>query len=164
MSEQKKFEDKYSTARPYIACFVILRRSDSTAMVLRKNTGYMDGYYGLPAGKVEYGETYAQGAMREAKEEAGVDVDINDLKFVHIAHRHGVESNGFMDWVDVYFEANNWQGEPYNAEEHKSERLDWVDLNSLPENVVPPQLSALKLIAKGVTYSEYGWSLQKPNI
>jgi ADP-ribose pyrophosphatase YjhB (NUDIX family) len=126
-------------------------------MVLRKNTGYMDEHYGLPAGKVEYAENYSKGAIREAKEEAGVDIKIEDLNFAHIAHRHGETGDEFMDWVDVYFEASEWKGEPYNAEVEKSERLEWIDMNNLPNNIVPPQLDALQHIAKNIPYSESGW-------
>ena len=152
-----KFQDIYDTARPYIACFTILRDGDKVAMVFRKNTGYMDGYYGLPAGKVEYGEPYTIGAVREAKEEAGVDISPDKIIFVHTAHRHAETGDGFMDWVDVYFEASEWTGEPYNAEVEKSERLDWVNIKDLPENIVPHQLDALQHIAKNISYSEYGW-------
>ena len=152
-----KFQDKYDSARPYIACFVILRKNDMVAMVLRKNTGWMDGCYGLPAGKVEYGETYAQGAVREAKEEAGVTIVVPDLEFAHVAHRHGEENGEFMDWVDIYFEVKSWGGEPYNAEPEKSERLDWLDLNNLPDNIVPSQRAALIAISKGEPYGEFGW-------
>ena len=155
-----KFEDKYpEVSRPYCACFVILRRGNKVAMVLRKNTSYMDGYYGLPAGKSEWFEPFSKGAVREAKEEAGIEIDTKDLQFIHIVHRHGeaeIEQK-FMDWVDVYFEAKSWSGEPFNAEDHKSESLDWLDLNNLPKNIVPHQLSALEHIAKGINYSEYGW-------
>jgi ADP-ribose pyrophosphatase YjhB (NUDIX family) len=153
----KKHSEKYDSARPFIACFVLLQKENKIAMVLRKNTGWMDGYYGLPAGKVEYSEPYAVGAVREAKEEAGVDIDLKDMRFVHIAHRHGENEEEIMEWVDVYFEADKWAGEPFNAEEDKSERLDWLDLNNLPENIVPPQRDALLHIAKGEFYSEYGW-------
>ena len=153
-----KFSEPYNSARPYIACFVVLRRGSSVAMVLRKNTGWMDDYFGLPAGKVEYGETYSQGAVRESKEEVGVDVLESDLKFVHVAHRHAQNEDKFMDWVDVYFEAFNWQGEPFNAEPEKSDRLEWLDLNNLPDNVVPPQREALLHIARSSSYSEYGWN------
>ncbi len=152
-----KFIDHYDSARPYIACFVILRRGNKIAMVLRKNTGYMDGYYGLPAGKVEYHETYTTGAVREAKEEAGVTIKEEDIHMVHVVHRHGKEHGGFMDWVDMYFEVTTWQGEPHNAEPHKAERLDWVDVEDLGDNIVPHQKDALRYIAQGVPYSEYGW-------
>ena len=155
-----KFEDKYpEVARPYIACFVILKRGNEIAMILRKDTGWMDGYYGLPTGKGEWFETFSTGAIREAKEESGVEILPKDIHFVHLAHRHGEDrlTNKFLDWVDVYFEADLWTGEPYNAEEEKGERLDWLDLNDLPENIVPPQRDALLRIAKGEFYSEYGW-------
>ena len=155
-----KFEDKYpEVARPYVACFVLLRRGNKIAMVLRKNTGYMDGNYGLPAGKGEWFETFTSGAIREAKEEAGVDIAPEDLRFVHMVHRHGEDrfTEKYMDWVDVYFETSVWTGEPYNAEEHKAESLDWIDIDNLPENVVPPVRDALEKIAKKQVYSEYGW-------
>jgi 8-oxo-dGTP diphosphatase len=154
-----KFHDIYDSARPYIACFVILKRGSDIAMLQRKNTGWMDGYFGLPAGKVEYGETYEQAAIREAKEEAGVDITLDNLRFAHIAHRHGEEGFGFMDWVDVYFVADHWEGEPYNAEEHKAEKLEWINLQHVPESVVPAQRDALECIAKNSMYSEYGWKV-----
>lgn len=154
-----KFRDIYDSARPYTACFVILMEEDKVAMVLRKNTGWMDGYYGLPAGKLEYHETFTEGAIREAKEEAGVTINPEDMRVIHVVHRHAEKDNQeFMDWVDVYFAVDDWEGEPYNAEPEKSERLDWLNINDLPENVVPPQRSALTEIAKGNAYSEHGWT------
>jgi 8-oxo-dGTP diphosphatase len=152
-----KFQDKYNTARPYIACFVILRRGSKVAMVLRKNTGWMDGYYGLPAGKVNRHETFSQGAIREAKEESGVEISPADLTPVHVAHRYAQDSETYMDWVDMYFEAKKWIGEPYNAEPEKAESLDWLDLNNLPDNIVPAGRVALAAVAKGEIYSELGW-------
>lgn len=153
-----KFDDKYpEVARPYIACFTILRRDNKIAMVLRKNTSWMDGYYGLPAGKGEWFESFTAGAAREAKEEAGVEIELKNLRFVHMVHRHASDkvSKKFMDWVDVYFEADEWEGEPFNAEAEKSERLDWLELDNLPDNIVPPQLEAIKHIVNGEFYSEY---------
>ena len=43
----------YDTATPYLASFVIIRKEGKIAFVLRTNTGWMNGYYGLPSGKVE---------------------------------------------------------------------------------------------------------------
>jgi hypothetical protein len=58
----------------------------------------------------------------------------------------------------VYFIAETWKGEPYNAEPEKSVRLDWLDVNNLPDNIVPPQRFCLDKIAKGEMYSEHGWA------
>lgn len=153
-----KFNDKYDIARPYTACFILLRRGRKVAMVLRKNTSWMDGYYGLPAGKGEWHETFTQIAVREAKEEAGVTILPADVHMCHLVHRRSKTGDDFMDWVDVYFEVGKWRGEPHNAEPEKSEELAWLDLDNLPDNVVPPQRAALEAIARGEPYSEHGWS------
>ena len=153
-----KFNDKYDAARPYIACFVVMKDADGKiAMVMRKNTGWMDGLYGLPAGKVEYGESYIDAAIREAKEEAGVEIKKEDLKFSQVIHRHAEEGDLFMDWVDVYFEAHIWTGEPFNAEPEKSESLDWVDITKQADQIVPPQLQAIQNMQRGIYYSNFGW-------
>lgn len=148
---------KYNTATPYIASYVILRKNGKIAFVLRENTAWMNGYYGLPSGKVENGETYLQAAVREAKEEAGVDIKAADLQPVHTIHRKEPE----MTWVDVYFEATKWQGEPYNAEPHVHSELAWLDPKKLPKNVISSVKYALEQIEAGVTYAEYGWKGSK---
>ena len=149
MSETKLFD----TATPYIACFVLLRRGDKAAFVLRENTSYMSGYYGLPAGKVEVNESFTTGCVREGKEEAGVEIDAVDLVHMITVHRHDD-----TDWVDIYFEAKHWLGEPYNAEPEVHAELKWFDLHDLPKNTVPPQRAALEAFLAGKVYDEYGWN------
>ncbi len=153
-----KFYDRYDSARPYIAAYVLLQKDGKFAAVLRKNTGFMDGYYSLPAGKIEYGEPYKLGAQREAKEEAGVEIALDDLEFSHVCHRHTQRDDQFSDWVDVYFTAKAWQGEVTNAEPEKCEEIAWLDLHNLPENVIPYIAQALHQIEIGQPYSEFGWS------
>lgn len=143
----------YDTATPYIASYVILRQNGKIAFVLRENTAWMNGHYSLPAGKVENGETYLQTAVREVKEEAGADVKINDLRPVLTIHRKEPE----MTWVDVYFEAVKWKGEPYNAEPHVHGELVWLNPKKLPKNMVPDVKYAIGQIEAGKTYGQYGW-------
>ena len=144
---------KYTSATPYIASYCILRRDSNIAFVLRSNTGWMDGYYSLPAGKTEWNEEYRTGAIREAREEVGVDIEIDDLAFKHVMHRHSEDS----DWVDVYFEATKWRGEPTNVETQVHAELAWLDPKNLPENVVPAVKSAIESIEKNQQYSGFGW-------
>jgi 8-oxo-dGTP pyrophosphatase MutT (NUDIX family) len=143
---------EYDVARPYTAAHVILRKDGKIAFVLRQNTNWGDGYYGLVSGKVDDGESYLAAAVREAKEEAGVDIKPSDLEHVLTGHR---KSDTL--WVDVCFETTKWQGEAYNAEPHKHAELTWLDPNNLPDNVVPPICFYLEQIAAGASYAEYGW-------
>ncbi|MDZ7786369.1 MAG: NUDIX domain-containing protein [Candidatus Saccharibacteria bacterium] len=144
----------FDTAKPYIACYLILRDGDKIAFVLRgEATKWMAGYYGLPSGKVEKNESFSQGVIREGLEEVGVSVLPENIHHTHTMHRHDE-----VDWVDVYFEAPKWKGEITNAEPHVHEEVAWLNVNDLPENVVPPVRAALEAIEKGEKYSEYGWN------
>lgn len=144
---------KYDTATPYTAAYVILRQDDKIAFVLRNATGWMNGYYGLPSGKVEVGESFTAAAIREAREEIGVSLRPDQLAPVLTVQRKDKDSQ----WVDVYFVAATWEGEPYNAEPDMHSEQVWLDADDLPDNVIPAVRSALQHIQMGHHYAEQGW-------
>ena len=51
-------------------------------LIKRKNNPYKS-FWALPGGFVEYGETVEHAAIREAREETGISVDINGLVGVY---------------------------------------------------------------------------------
>ena len=67
--------------------YLILRREKQILLHLRKNTGYCDGQYGLVAEHVEANESATAAMMREAREEAGIELDPSALRVVHTMHR-----------------------------------------------------------------------------
>lgn len=144
---------KFDSATPYAAVFIMIAKDGKYAFVKRANTGWWDGYYGLPSGKVEKDESFSQAAMREAKEEVGVDISLDDLSYRGTAHRRSVDS----DWVDVIFEATKWSGEVINAEPEVHSEVAWFALDDLPENTVPHQRLLLDALAKGEQFVEEGW-------
>lgn len=136
------------------AAYVLLRKNDKVLLIRRANTGYRDGWYSLPAGHIDGGESALQAAVREAKEEIGIDVAPEDLHFVHIAHRMAEE--GDHERVDFFFEAVQWRGEPSNCEPEKCDDVAWFGLGSLPEKTAPLIISVLTAIENGSTYSDFG--------
>lgn len=56
---------------PRIAVSAILKREDRYLLVLRAS-GQASGYYAFPGGKVEAGEALWQAALRELREETGI--------------------------------------------------------------------------------------------
>jgi len=146
----------YDTAQPFLAAYVLLRRQGKIAFVLRSNTSWMNGYYCLPAGKVELNERATAAAAREAREEAGVNIKEADLRIAHVCQRKSDDDT--LMWIDVLFEVSSWEGEPRNAEPQSHGELAWFDPNNPPENVVPSVQFFLQQIKSGNTYSEYGWS------
>jgi len=52
-------------------------------VVIRRRNEPFKGYYALPGGIVEYGETVEEAVLREVKEETGLDVKIHKLVGVY---------------------------------------------------------------------------------
>lgn len=138
------------------ACYVLVRKAGKLLFVLREHTGYMNGFYSLPAGRVEAGETYLQGALREAKEEVGLVLNAAKLRHVFTQHRWtaGTEAQAR---TDVFFEAIDWAGEPVNNEPTVHSEIAWLPAADLPANIMDHQLHALQRIAAGETYGEFGF-------
>jgi ADP-ribose pyrophosphatase YjhB (NUDIX family) len=87
---------------------------------------------------------------REAKEEAGVDVNPEELKFAHCMHRLQNDER-----VDFFFTTDKWQGQPKNMEPEKCDDLSWFPLDSLPPNTIPYIKKALESYQKRIYYSEW---------
>ena len=145
--------NSYDTQRPYAASYVIFRKGNQAAFVLRQNTTWMNNRHGLIAGKVEHGESFVQAALREAQEEAGVALQPEQLRQVLVMHRN----SGDMTWVDVFFEVTEWEGEVINGEPHMHASLDWLDLTNLPDTIIPSLHVGLRAYVAGEQYCEYGW-------
>ena len=131
---------------------VVLCRDDQVYLVLRTNTGYQDGMYGLPAGHKDEGESARVGACREAYEEVGVIVDPDHLEFMCVIHRKDHDER-----VSFFFKATQWQGEPFNKEPEKHETSGWFALDALPQNIMPFVKHGLEAYAQGIFYAEMGW-------
>lgn len=150
---------KYDIATPYTAVYLVIRKDERVAFVLRQNTDWMNGFYSLPAGKVEKGESFTAAAVREAHEETGISVSPENLRALITVHRNSPDSL----WVDMCFEVLQWEGEPYNAEPHVHSELTWFDPRELPENVIPETRFLLQEIEAGKRYTEYGWDVTASN-
>ena len=131
------------------AAYVIVRRGDEVLLLLRANTGYMDGHWAVPAGHVERGESAVAAAVRELKEEVGLDVDAADLVPVTAMHRTGGNGDPIDERVDFFFMVSKWTGEPRLMEPGKAAGLDWYPLDKLPEPLVPHEARVLGAVADG---------------
>jgi 8-oxo-dGTP diphosphatase len=65
---------------------LILAEGRKVLLLRRANTGFADGWWSVPGGSLEHGETLPQAAAREALEEIGVTIDPADLSFAHLCH------------------------------------------------------------------------------
>ena len=137
----------------FVAAYLILKRDDSVFLLRRVNTGYEDGKYSLPAGHLEKGEQPTDAAIREAKEESGIDALSEDIRCVHVMHRVDDGQSG-REYDDFFFICKKWNGEPSNTEPNKCDDSGWFELDQLPLNTISYIKIALEYIQKNQFYSE----------
>jgi len=132
--------------------YLIFIKDEKVLLMRRFNTGYEDGKYSLPAGHKEAGESITKCMQREAKEEIGIDLKLEDLKVVHVMHRKADDER-----MDFFFTSLETTQEPVNKEPEKCDDLAWFPLNSLPENIIPYIKTAIENSQKEIFFSEFGW-------
>ena len=134
-----------------VAVYLIVNKEDTTLLYLRQNSGYCDGMYSLIAGHVERGESISQAMIREAKEEAGIDITEDNLKPLLTMHRMADDER-----IDFFYELINWQGQILNIEPEKCKELAFFPLDNLPSNTIPYIKEALQSKERQ-PFCEFGW-------
>lgn len=116
------------------ASYVLLLRGPEVLLQRRQNTGYMDGFWVAgAAGHVEPGETARQAAVREAREELGVDIDAGNLELATVMQRTDGIGAPREQRVDWFWTCREWAGEPRICEPVKTSDLGWFPLTHLPD-------------------------------
>ena len=123
----------------------------------RLNTGFMDGYWSLPAGHIEECESIYEAAAREIKEELGIEIDQKNLQIVHIRH-HLDEGR-----INFYLKCtSNSNFQVINNEPEKCSQLKWFSFDELPENLLATITESLDSINQHNIYSST--SMSEPRI
>lgn len=127
--------------RKAVRCYLI--KDNEVVVTKYKKGNKKEGYYDIPGGKIEEGESPKQTAIREMKEETGIE--IQNLKY------KGIMTIEYPDRLFIFdtFITKEYEGEPQEFEENTSE---WIDIDELlkKEKILSNIILLDKFLIKGL--------------
>ena len=137
--------------------FLLLTRENEVLLALRQGTGFADGQWNLPSGKVDHGESVVAAVIREAHEEVGVHLDENDIKCAATVQCCNSDKDvrvGFFFRAEL---KDPLGAAPYNAEPHKCAKIAWYPMDVLPSNTMRYSALGVSLYKRGENFGLIGW-------
>lgn len=108
---------------------VIVRSGNKILLCKRNNDNSLPGYWSIPAGNIESGETPLEAAYREFFEETNISIDNKTLTFV------GVVQNLYIYLLDSNEKLHPDLNLAQDGDEHTE--CGYFGKNELPEPMVP---------------------------
>ncbi|WP_404291702.1 NUDIX domain-containing protein [Glutamicibacter arilaitensis] len=98
---------------PTRVSYVVIRNEHRVLLQCRQDTGYFDNHWSnAAAGYIEVGESAVQAAVREAREELGIELNATQLEPLTTMHRPQYSNGTSAGRVDFFFECTIWNGVP----------------------------------------------------
>ena len=110
-----------------INVYLVLIQNNQLLMMKRANTGFQDGMYSVPAGK---------------------------LKHTNVLHRYSSEGTVAMDF---FIHLHEFSGNLCNMEPEKCDEIAWVSLDAIPKNTIPYVKKGILNSIRGIILDEHIW-------
>ena len=111
---------------------VIIEFPNNKILLVKRGTVVFKGYWALPGGRVDAGETVEETVVREVKEETGLHVRI--VRKIGEYHESGVQDGIEYDYYPACFLVKPTGGK-IKRQEKEIEEIKLVDLKNIPEKL-----------------------------
>lgn len=124
VSANKVDEVPWKSWEPTERCVLTYLFDENRVLLIEKKRGMGSGYHNAPGGHIELEETKLEAAIRETKEETGLDIsDIKEVGTLYFQFKDGIRMIGYV------FFAYSYSGEM--IDECDETRPFWCDLDKL---------------------------------
>lgn len=105
-----------------------------------------EGTWTMPGGKLEFGESFEEGAKREVREETGMI-----LKEVNVICVNN-DKNEYAHFITIGLFSEKFEGEPSIMEPDEIVKWRWFNLNNLPTPLYFPSAKIIENYRKKIFY------------
>lgn len=102
----------------------------------------------MPGGKLDFGESFEGGAVREVAEETGLKITEESLELVSLENSRIPEAH----FVTLGFVCRDATGNPLVMEPDEITEWRWFSLDDLPSPMFAPSAAILSRLASGQIY------------
>jgi len=138
-----------TTGHSRVGLGIIIVNKEGNILVGKRIGEHAPGY-SIPGGKLELGETFEEGAIREVKEETGLD--IFDPKVIAITNNLGTYKEEGKHYISIFLLVKKYAGELRIMEPEKCGGWTWVDPKKLPQPHFEASASGVLCYLKGIFY------------
>lgn len=125
--------------KPEAGCGAAIRDREGRLLLIQRLRQPEAGAWGLPGGKIDFGEAAKDTARREIAEELGIDIEILGLACI----AETIDGGDGRHWVAPVYDARIVSGEPEIQEPEKHGGWGWFALDALPAPLTMAALSYL---------------------
>lgn len=104
------------------------------------------GTWTMPGGKMEYGESFEEGARREVHEETGIE--LMEVKVICVNN----DKNEHAHFITIGLFSDKFSGEPKVLEPDEIVEWQWFSLDNLPSPMYFPSAKVLENYKRGLFY------------
>ena len=112
--------------RPRVGCGAAILDDQGRLLLVRRVKNPEADHWGVPGGKLDWGEAARTCAEREIEEELGITIQAGQV----LAVTDMVAAD--YHWVAITYLADAFQGEPAIQEAHAMHAFGWFSLDALP--------------------------------
>lgn len=134
-----------------VGLIITRKNNDCTEILLQKRNNQWDLAAG---GHVEENESLKQAAIREAREEIGIEISYKDIVFATCSYTKFEK----LPYNFFYFAVKQFDGIPAIKEPGKCQELKWFHINDLPEDIISDVKVTIGNYLSGILFDELGWS------
>jgi 8-oxo-dGTP pyrophosphatase MutT (NUDIX family) len=136
---------------------LLLSAGNRILLALRQGTGYADGWWNLPSGKLETGEDAVSAVRRETREEVGIDLPASDLTLVTTLHHRNRSGQGRIGLVFTARWDPGRHPAPANTEPAKCGGIGWFAVDELPPETDRYTAAAVQAWRSDERFRLSGW-------
>lgn len=134
-----------SDLKPEAGCGAAILDAQGRLLLIQRLREPEAGAWGLPGGKIDFGERAQDTVRREIAEELGVEIEL--LALACIAET--IDKGDGRHWVAPVYNARILAGDARNMEPEKHGGVGWFALDALPTPLTSAALAWLDTSAKG---------------